>query len=204
MKTESIHTPEDLVQTFATCPNFPAEHTGVLALAQALKRASVDFRIAMDRIVQECCDSSAFCPTPRDLRTVAIQMRDQADMKRKGNQQAEWERMYGPPQVDWSSELIGVLATADHGERLRAIHIRAIRDTLHYTEGDGIGKGDRAFWDGDHSNYGARRFNEDNYPELVAQVRAAGGWQTERELQIDWIDIPWQPTPSTARKGGTR
>jgi hypothetical protein len=48
---------------------------------------------------------------------------------------------------------------------------------LFYTEGDGREQGDRDFWKD------AREHDLDHCAEMVDQVRAAGGWQTERELQ---------------------
>jgi len=190
--TEPQQNPEDLVQVFAACPNFPKERAGVLALAQALKRASDDYRIPMQEIVQQCGDISSYCPTPRDIRSVSMGMRESLNNRRANSQEARWEKIYGPAQKDWSNDLIGCLSTDSPEAKLRAIHIRAVRDTLYYTEGEGKGHGDIAFWEGDHSNYGAKNANNDKYPELVAQVRAAGGWRTERELQMDWIDIPWE------------
>ena len=70
--------PEDLVQAFAACSNFPKDRAGILALAQELRRASDDFHVPMAKIVRECGDSSSWCPTPHDLRNIAGEMRDKA------------------------------------------------------------------------------------------------------------------------------
>ncbi len=187
-RDDDAEQPEDLIQTFAACQNFPKDRAGVLALAQALARASSDFRIAMSDIVRYCADSSTWCPTPRDIRMVAIGIRDDRRNKARGNQQAEWERIYGPPEPDWPAKLIGVLVGTKHDDTLIAVHVRAIRDMLFYTEGDGTAMGDRAFWEGDHSNIGARKFDLAHYPNMINLIRHAGGWQTERELASDWID----------------
>ena len=188
-KSDGSQSPEDLVQIFAACSNFPRDRAGVLALAQALARASSDFRVPMKEIIQQCADISTYCPVPREIRNVAIGIRDEIRSKAEENKRAQWERIYGPPDPDWPAKMMGILVSAPSAEQLRALHIRAIRDMLYYTEGEGIGMGDRPFWDGNHSNYGARNFDLDHYPELVAQVRKAGGWRTERELQMDWIDL---------------
>ncbi len=175
--------PEDLVQAFAACENFPATQAGVIALAQALARASSDFRIPMAEIVQRCSDMSKWCPVPREIRNVALGIRDE---RRAGKEQArhtQWEQLYGPAEPEWSERLIGIAAGATHQQRLDAIHTRAIRDMLYYTEGDGREFGDRKFWE-EH----ARPLDLRDHAELVSQVRSAGGWQTERELQMDWID----------------
>ncbi len=181
--------PEKLIQNFAACSNFPREREGVLALAQALKRASDDFGIPMAEIVQQMTDISTYCPVPREIRSMAMSMRDDRRNRQLGSKHAEWERIYGPPQPEWSADLIGVLEGTPHKDRLKAIHVRAIRDMLFYTEGDGIGLGDRGFWEGDGSNFGARPYDLKHNAELVEKVRAAGGWRTERELQMDWIEI---------------
>ena len=74
--SEPEEAPEDLAQAWAAAGNFPKDRLGVLALAQALKRAATDFRIPMRAIVDECCSISAWCPTPYEIRSVAMGMRD--------------------------------------------------------------------------------------------------------------------------------
>ncbi len=196
MKSEQpLHSPEDLVQTFAACENFPTNRAAVLLLAQALKRASDDFRIPMQEIVQTCADASRFCPTPREIRNMGLALRDERRQKAEGNRNAKWEALYGPPDLEWSDAFLGLAASATHPERLRAVHIRAIRDMLYYTEGDGSELGDRQYWEA------AAERDHQNYPELIAQIRTAGGWQNERELQQDWVDVAWQPEPEPTRRG---
>lgn len=174
--------PEDLVQAFAPCGNFPKERHGVLMLAQALARASKDFGIEMAAIVRECSDSSSWCPTPADIRNVAMSMRDSARNKRKGSQFAEWEQIYGPPDPNWSANMLKTLG-AGHADQKCACHEFAIRCMLFYTEGEGIHQGDREFWEGGPNSYTGRAFDLDHHPQLVEEIRKRGGWRTERELQ---------------------
>ena len=176
-KSETGKNPEDLVQTFAAAGNFPKEREGVLALAQALRRASDNFGIMMEAIVQECADTSAWCPTPADLRNIAMSMRDAIRNRKQRSRHAEWERIYGPADPDWSAKLIGVLVGASYPEQKAATRERAIRDMLFYTEGDGVDFGDREFW------REARERDITNHSELVDSIRERGGWRTERELQ---------------------
>lgn len=173
---------EDLIQTFAACSNFPREKAGVKALADALRRASTDFGIPMDQITRACADISTFCPVPREIRNIAIGIRDEIRRKRETNRDSEWRQIYGAPDADWPAELMGILAGTPRPEEKRACHIRAIRDMLFYTEGDGRGIGDRAFWDGNDSNTGARALDLARWPELVEAIRQTPTWRTERDL----------------------
>lgn len=174
---------------FAACVNFPKDRLGVLALAQALARASKDFRVPMAGIVQRCADISTYCPVPRELRNVAIGMRDEERARKEDNRNTKWESLYGPAQPEWSEQLLGIISGAKHEDRKRAMCVRAIRDGLFYTEGEGIEMGDRQFWED------AARRNVEKHPALVRDIRNSGGWQNERELQSDWV--LWE-TPSVA------
>ena len=167
---------EELIQTFAACSNFPKAPAGVKALAEALERASRDFGIEPERIVQACADVSTYCPVPREIRNIAIGIRDEIRRKRESNQEANWRLIYGAPDSDWPAELMGILAGAARPEEKRACHIRAIRDMLHYTEGDGRTHGDRQYWEAARARDLAHR------KALVDSVRAAGGWRTEWDL----------------------
>jgi hypothetical protein len=138
----------------------------------------------MQKLVQRCADLSTYCPTPRELRNVAIGIRDERERQKLSDQHAKWEAIYGPPDRDWPAQMMGVLAGAKSAEQLRALHIRAVRDILYYTEGEGRDLGGRKFWQ--------KAAEVEPFPELVDQVRAAGGWRNERELQMDWVDVPWR------------
>ena len=184
-KTNEPHegNPEDLVQAFAPASNFPKERAGVLALAQALRRAADDFHIAMTDIVRECSDVSSWCPTAADIRNVARSMRDAIRNRQQKSLHAEWERIYGPPDPDWSAKLLKLAVGAPHEEQMAAMHDYAVRCVLFYTEGDGIRQGDREFWEGSANVYGAGQYEADHYPARLAKTRTIGGWRTERELQ---------------------
>lgn len=168
-KLNQDHSPEsaeELIQHFAAAGNFPEDHNGVIALCSALKRASNDFDIPMSDIVRECSDSSAWCPTPNDIRNVAFSMRSTIRNRKSKGLYADWEKIYGPALPEWSEDLLQVAADAPHDEQKRALHLRAIRDTLMYTEGPWSKQGDRKFWDE------AAKSNVAKWPALVEQERA--------------------------------
>ena len=165
------------IQAFGAAANFPKDIMGVRALADALHQAAADTGMTMKAIVRDCTETSPWCPTPFDIRGMALAMRDKIRRAKAEGKHSSWERIYGPPEPDWSRNLIGALVGATPAEHKRLTHERAIRDMLFYTEGDGREQGDRDFWKD------AREHDLDHCAEMVDQVRAAGGWQTERELQ---------------------
>lgn len=166
------------VQAFATAGNYPKTVEGVRALADALDRAARDTGLLMAAIVRECIDSSPWCPTPFDLRGVALSLRDKGRENRSASIHAAWERIYGPADPDWASRMVeAAMLHGGHKDRDRAVHELAVRDMLYYTEGDGREMGDRKFWEE------ARKHDLRDHPAMVEQIRVAGGWATERELQ---------------------
>lgn len=169
----------DQIYAFATCGNFPKERAGLEALATALESAAQATGLTMSSIVDECVSSSAWCPTPFDLRQVAVSMKQQLRESREGSKHAEWYRLYGPPQPAFSSGLLEELLGREKSpqERREAIRDQAIRDTLYCTEGDGRELGDREFW------AAARKKHLRDNLEHVNRIREEGGWRTERELQ---------------------
>lgn len=80
--------------------NYPREAAGVEGLADALLKASVRTQVPMRTIVERCAETSSWCPTDRDLLTVACDIRDQDRARTEGSksQYAQWEREYGKPQ----------------------------------------------------------------------------------------------------------
>ena len=137
-------------------------------------------------IVNKCLNTGSFCPTPLDLRTVAGDIAALRESAKVANQHAQWERTYGRVEDNWPAKMSGLLVDAIDGkssDEVAKVRAASIRYMLYYTEGDGVGRGDRAFWDGDMSNFGARNHDLLHFPELVNQIRAEGGWRTERELQ---------------------
>jgi len=176
----------ELIQAFSACSNFPKDRAGVEALANALQRWAQETGITMSAIVDECMSSSSWCPTPYDLRGVALSMRDKIRQAKEGNKHAEWERIYGPADPNWSSDLVAQLMHR-HGNKTQkqALREQTIRDMFFYTEGDGRGMGDREYWQGPRRDGlpSAREYNLANHRELVERIRAEGGWRTERERQ---------------------
>ncbi len=176
----------ELVMQLAAMGNFPAEKAAVEALAKCLQRAAEDTGIRMQAIVDECLASGAWCPTPYDMRMVATSMKDKIREKREGSKHAEWERIYGKPDPDWSTKMVeAAMLRGGHQDAKRAIHEQAIRDMLYYTEGDGKLLGDREYWEGPRRDglLSAREYDLRNHRELVDHIRNQGGWRTERELQ---------------------
>lgn len=176
-KTESQENAEELIQEFAAAGNFPKERAGVLALAQALSRAAKDFGLTMQAIVQACSECSQWCPTPHELRNMAMSVRDSIRSKNAISQHAKWDRMYGSPDPDWSANLLKVGIGDSHSVTMAAMHDFSIRCMLFYTEGDGSEFGDREFWEQ------ARALDLRDHAEKVQEIRERGGWQTERDLQ---------------------
>jgi len=70
-----------------------------------------------------------------------------------------------------------------HRDEVHALRVSVIRAILFYTEGAGMLTGDRYFWDQARSREMARN------QHLFDAIRAKGGWQTERELQIPWEEV---------------
>lgn len=176
----------ELVKQFSACGNYPIEQSGVEALAKALERSAMDSGIRMQAIIDECMGSSGWCPTPFDLRKLAISMRDKIRNTKAGSQYAEWRRIYGEPDPDWGTKLVqAAMRRGNYKEQLPAMRDESIRAMLFYTEGDGKLLGDREFWEGprldglDSARAGLLR----DHPEYVARIRAEGGWRTERERQ---------------------
>jgi len=173
----------ELIYEFATCGNFPKDIAGLEALAAALERASTDTGITMSAIVRECSGSSAWCPTPHDLRAIATQMKATLRQTKEGNWRAAQERIYGPAHPEWASALLAELIAPTPAEQRAKLHERAIRDMLYYTEGDGQELGDRAFW------AHARKHDLRDHAALVEAIRARGGWRTARDL-AGALEIP--------------
>ena len=164
------------IHAFATCGNFPKDRHGLEALSTALQAAAQSTGISMAAIIEECSGSSAWCPTPYDLRQVAMGMKQRIVDARGDNQRAAWRRIYGEPNPAFASDLLAQIA-GPHPKSQKTLHRRAIREMLYYTEGDGLLFGDRDFW------VAARAHDLRDWPALVDEIRAAGGWKTERELQ---------------------
>jgi len=74
----------EIVMQLAAMANFPGERAAVEALARALERSACDSGMTMQAIVDECLNGGAFCPTPFDLRNLAMGMKKLAREKRFG------------------------------------------------------------------------------------------------------------------------
>lgn len=173
----------EIVMQLAAMANFPGERAAVEALARALERSACDSGMTMQAIVDECLNGGAFCPTPFDLRNLAMGMKKLAREKREGSIHAKWREQYGEPNPQWGSDLLAQLIAPTPAEQRAKLHERAIRDMLYYTEGDGQELGDRAFW-----AY-ARKHDLRGHAALVEAIRARGGWRTARDL-AGALEIP--------------
>jgi hypothetical protein len=117
---------------------------------------------------------------------MAVSMRDKIRTARAISKHAEWRRIYGEPQPAYSTAALGVLlAREKQPAALEAMRDQAIRDMLYYTEGEGRLLGDREYWEGPRGDGtpSARERLLRDYRLRVSEIRAIGGWQTERELQ---------------------
>ncbi len=119
------------------------------------------------------------CPTPQDLYEVAYNpnLRGRFEPP-KPSQIEQWERECGPPDPEWSANLLKVATTGnahqDFLNVLLAMRYQSIRDALYKTEGPGRfdleGKErrhDAAFWQGVMDGHNKNR------PELVQFFREA-------------------------------
>ena len=187
----------------AAMANFPTERAAVEALAKTLERAAMDSGIMMQAILDDVLTGGAWCPTPFDLRKLAMDMKKLAREKREGSIHAKWREIYGEPNPQWSIDLLTELAGATHAETRANLHARAIREMLYYTEGDGKLMGDREFWEGPRLDglQSAREFDLDltNHADLVDRIRREGGWRTERELQLGPAPEARHLTPEALR-----
>src|SRR5215469_11421330 len=127
------------------------------------------------------------CPTPREIKDAAYNCRHKFEAP--VDQRKQWEAQYGPPDPQWSENLIAQAAgavkpvwkkpTAKEWEaEKRACRLQAIRDTVYYTETQEgkdelnriVGKQERtsskAFW------ADARAYHERNHPEELNAIRA--------------------------------
>jgi hypothetical protein len=134
------------------------------------------------------------CPTPREIKDIAWSTRPKFEPK--VDQYREWERQYGPPDKQWSENLIKQAdqpaskpTMKEWGAERRAMRLKAIRDTLYYTEGAGrkeldaiVGRQerntDKAFWTN------ALRFHEREHPEEVAAIRAGREPEIPKEPEL--------------------
>lgn len=91
--------PDELCkQAFSRCSNWPQDRAGQLGLAQGLRRASEQFHISQEDLIEKCREFSAFCPTDADLLRVAGDMYrvHQDAMEAARDRGAEWKKQYGP------------------------------------------------------------------------------------------------------------
>ncbi len=161
------------IYAWAVCGNFPKERAGLEALAESLQRAAMDSGIMMSAIVEECIASSAWCPTPYDLRQVAVGMKLRAKEKKLDNRREHWERIYGPPNPEYAQAILSRISGPNIAAEKVNLNREAIRAMLFYTEGEGREMGDRKYWEAARASHTVAD---------VAVVRTAGGWRTEREL----------------------
>jgi hypothetical protein len=174
----------ELIMQLSAMNHFPVERAGVEALAAALNRSACDTGIRMQAILDDILAGGAWCPTPYDLRGVAVAMKDREREKREGSKHAQWERIYGPANPKFARDLLAQLSTGSAAQDRQALHERAIRDMLYYSEGDGRLLGDSEYWrESSYQTLSAADIDARDYAALVASIRERGGWRTERELQ---------------------
>jgi len=99
---------EELIPAFARCPNYPRDMYGLQALADGLRKASVDHGVSMRRIVEACLEISRYCPTDSELSTIAHNLSVPDRIAEEERRDREWhremQRTYGAPKPfvpDW-------------------------------------------------------------------------------------------------------
>jgi hypothetical protein len=91
----------DLVAKLSRTRNYPQAEQGVTEFAESLIRATRMFGVKGDLIVRRCGDLSEFCPTDADLLNVARDLKEEREREERAvtpSQEAEWRKVYGPPQ----------------------------------------------------------------------------------------------------------
>jgi hypothetical protein len=130
------------------------------------------------------------CPTPREIKDTAHNLRPKFDPKI--DQRKEWEKQYGPPgafQPTVSAKPIAPRTSKEWEVCVRTARLQAIRDTLYYTEGRGVDElddiqdkqernADKAFW------ANALVHHEREHPEEVAAIRAGRDPEVAKEQPI--------------------
>ncbi len=150
------------------------------------------------------------CPTPQDLYEVAYNPNLRGKFEPpKPSQIEQWEKECGPPDPEWSANLVSIASTGnkhrDFLNVLLAMKYQSIRDSLYKTEGKGrfdheIERGDsdkvkaakradQSFWQE------AMDSNNKKHPELVKFFREA-----VREGRLDALP----PSPQFDPKLGKR
>ncbi len=76
---ERIELALQMCAAFQRCMNYPKNEDGILALAQGLVKASDTTGVYMRKIVDECLESSMYCPTDADMLAVARDCRGPAE-----------------------------------------------------------------------------------------------------------------------------
>jgi hypothetical protein len=170
---------------------YPHEDAGERRFARALSEVCVSVEHAV--AVLEKFEESF--PTVRELKDVALNLRDQFQPKLQTYQ--DWEKEYGKPQ-QFSIEV----------PDKSALHWQAVRDAIYYTEGPGRVKCD---------SYWREAMDRDlrHWPSLVFDVRAEAdtyGWDDMMARQAPHEGIQAKPKDHemwrqlrihfTAKRGG--
>jgi len=142
------------------------------------------------------------CPTPKEIKDTAWAIRDK--FERPVDQIKEWEKEYGPPDPQWSKDLLRAVNKPGTKEAVdwNKERIIAMRHTVYYTEGAGqhnLSADAKAFWAEERIFYETRHkeefdaIREGREPEAPRKpgpvpekritdemIRAAEPWQGSR------------------------
>lgn len=148
------------------------------------------------------------CPTPREIKDTALNLRDRF-LPKGPSQREQWEKEYGPPDPEWSRNLLKA-ATVSVGDR-KAQHkaerynmrLQALKDSVFYSTPKG--QAEISAIVGERDRLASRKFwaeaierNEKNYPAQIAAIRAG------REPQFNDAKpeaIPMRPITAESFKG---
>lgn len=113
-----------LVARFQRCKNYPKDETELVRMAGTLERASRDFHVSMEKIVTEALDTSEWCPTDADLRTIAQSVRGPEKAPELKSQPGSYGPRFNP------SELARIMENGKRAETERKEQYRRIKEKL--------------------------------------------------------------------------
>jgi hypothetical protein len=87
--------------------NYPRDPEQIVAMAQALIRAAEATNVEADQIIRECAETSQYCPTDRDLLSVARDIKERVERARDAaDVRAPWDRNPACPKCNSSGWII--------------------------------------------------------------------------------------------------
>lgn len=149
-------------------------------------------------------------PTIREIKETAFNLRERF-LPKQPTQREQWEKEYGPPDPEWSRNLLktatGQVSAIDKKAQYKAerynMRLQALKDSVFYSTPKG--QAEISAIVGERDRLASRRFwaeaierNEKNYPAQIAAIRAG------REPQFNDAKpeaIPMRPITAESFKG---